>query len=148
MPTWGAAGPRPPIVVAAWIAVGVAALAGVAVVVAFVAPIVGWALRDDPRSFDVRELDPIIAGTVVVDEPREGCPQGREPVGDCDAGAEVRSPDDRPVVEVVAANAEAAGYVATAPGSDLYRSRRDDLCLAVDEAEPSSSTVRLFLTWC
>ena len=90
------------------VAVGVLAAIGIGAV--------AWLLRDAPRPFDADELDPIIAGTVVVEPPVESCGQGREPAGDCDAGAEVRSRDGTPVVDVIAANAEAAGFAAVDPG--------------------------------
>jgi len=105
-------------------------------------------MRDAPRSFDERELDPIIAGTEIVEEPHETCGQGRTPVGDCDAGAEVRSADGSPVVEVIAANAAAEGYVAVDLRRALHRAERGERCLAVHGDTPASDTVRVYLSWC
>jgi hypothetical protein len=129
-------------VVLVWVVVGTGLLAGVGIGVG------AWVMRDAPRSFDPGELDPIIAGTEVVEAPAEGCGQGREPAGDCVVGAEVRSRDGSPVVEVVAANAEAAGFTPTDTGGLPYEAERGDRCLSVHAASPPSDAVRVFLGWC
>lgn len=60
----------------------------------------------------------------------------------------MRGRDGGPVVDVIAANAEAAGFVGRAAGSDLYRAQRGERCLSVDATRSASDAVVVVLSWC
>lgn len=71
------AGERTPALTALVVGAVAVVLAGL---VLFWGPIIGGVLLDDrPRSFDARELDPLLAGTEVVEPPAEGAPRGGSP---------------------------------------------------------------------
>jgi hypothetical protein len=125
------------IIVAIVGALGVAAITVVIVAV--------WLTRS-PRSFDEGELVPLIAGTEVVDAPRETCDPGTMPAQECGAVAEVRSRDGRSATSVVAANAERAGFVVINSDGNIFEAEDRDRCLVLDPG--STDVVRVHLSRC
>jgi hypothetical protein len=113
---------------------------------------IGAGCGRDPRSFDAAELTPLLTGTAIIEGPFEGCPNGAEPIGDCDAVARVTDLETTPALTVISENAVDAGFVESGSSDTwLFTARQGERCLFVSESahvDPEPGELQVFLGWC